>query len=268
MRARTFLIATFLILPIVAIGAANGLANVEAYEVEDKNLVIGRMKITVMPEYDTKEVLVIEEGKFADLTAFPSEVTFALPDKVTRLTDACSLSPGGQHFCQIYDIESGDDGKYVNLMLPYSDFFIDYKYAPFTAKENSKREFTYNINLFYDAKLLEVHVQKPWRAENFEVTLPGTNLKYEPERYEKKGFEYAKYVFKNVKAGDVMKIAVAYYKTDTMPSIDAKYASMIQQEVFARDNGELILGIGILALGLVMVFRLRKRRSPPPGAAQ
>ncbi|MEE8482969.1 MAG: hypothetical protein V3S46_00090, partial [Nitrospinota bacterium] len=184
-----------MVLPLVANGAANG--------AENKNLEIGRMKITVMPEYDTKEVLVIQEGKFADLTAFPSEVTFGLPDKVTRLTDACSLSPGGQHFCQIYDIKTGDNGKYVNLMLPYSDFFIDYKYAPFTAKENSKREFTYDVNPFYDVRTLELHVQKPWRAENFEVTIPGSNLKYESEKYEKKGFEYAKYVFKNVKADNV-----------------------------------------------------------------
>lgn len=261
MRIMAFLSAALFLLPALVLPPP-------AHGAEDEKLEIGRMKITVMPEYDTKEVLVIQEGKFADLTAFPSEVTFGLPDKVTRLTDACSLSPGGQHFCQIYDIRSGDNGKYVNLMLPYSDFFIDYKYAPFTAKENSKREFTYNVNPFYDVKFLEVHVQKPWRAENFEVTLSEPNLEYELETYEKKGFEYVKYVFKDVKAGDAREIAVAYYKSDTKPSIDAKYASMTQQEVFARNNGELMLGIGILALGLVLILRRRKRRSPPPGAAR
>ena len=130
----------------------------------DTGLVVGRMKITIMPEYDKPSILVIQEGKFADRTAFPRKVKFILPRQVTKLTDACSLSPGGQHFCQLFDIEKGEENNLVNIKLPFSDFFIDYQYAPFTIKKNSQRKFDYFVHASYDIKTLEVHVQKPYRS--------------------------------------------------------------------------------------------------------
>lgn len=230
------------------------LHNSPASYAESEKLVIGRMKVTIMPEYESTDVLVIQEGKFANRTAFPTNVRFNLPNEVNKLYDVCSLSPGGQHFCQIYEIRSENNRKFVDVGLPYSDFFIDFKYAPFKVKKNSRREFEYVVENPYDVMTLEVHIQKPYRSEKFSVS-PGNS-----ELYEKRDFEYLKYVFKDVKAGESKKFSVAYFKTDIAPSVDIKYTGVMQQTVFKESRGEYILASGLIILGIVLYMRFRKPR--------
>ncbi|MFQ5430882.1 MAG: hypothetical protein ACE5EN_00075 [Nitrospinota bacterium] len=210
------------------------------------------MKVTIMPEYESQGVLVTQEGKFVDRNSFPGYVQFNLPKEVKALTDACSLSPKGQHFCQIYDIKHDGDKKWVDIGLPYPDFFVDYKYAPFKVKEQSKREFTYSVKSEYNVNTLEVHIQKPYRAEDFSIIPAGLNV------YEKRDFEYAKYVFKNVKAGEIKNFTIAYFKADSQPSVDIKYRGRMQMGVFGDNSGGLLLGAGILLLGVIVYVRRRK----------
>ncbi len=220
---------------------------------KDRKIVVGRMKVTLMPEYDSTAVLVIQEGKFADRTAFPREINFILPKEVLKLTDVCSLSPGGHHFCQLFGIERGKLKNYLNIKLPFSDFFIDYQYAPFTVKQNSQREFTFAVDTKYDINVLEVHVQKPFRVEKFSIS-PSVM-----ETYKKNGFEYYKYNYRNVKAGEAKTVTVSYFKTDARPSVDMKYSAMISPGVFKGNTGEILLAVGVAALGIIWFLRRRKR---------
>jgi hypothetical protein len=221
---------------------------------ESEKLVIGRMKVTIMPEYESTDVLVIQEGKFADRTAFPANVRFNLPNEVNKLYDVCSLSPGGQHFCQIYEIGSEKNMKFVDVGLPFSDFFIDFKYAPFEVKRNSNRAFEYSVENPYDVMTLEVHIQKPYRSENFSVSPANAEL------YEKREFEYLKYVFKDVKAGERKSFSVTYFKKDIAPSVNIKYTGVMQQAVFEENKGEYILIAGLALLGVILYMRFRKPR--------
>ncbi len=220
-----------------------------------ESLVIGRMKVTIMPEYDSQSVLVIQEGKFADKTAFPSEVKFTLPMEVTKLTDVCSLSPGGHHFCQIFEIQKAGKTKFINIKLPFSDFFIDYQYAPFTVKKNSLREFNYAVDTSYAIDTLEIHVQRPMRSAEFKVQ-PAVM-----ETYEKDGFDFYKYKFKNVKAGDIKNITISYFKSDSAPSVDIKYSSMKMPGMFDGKTGETLLAVGVAALGVIWFARRRTKKA-------
>lgn len=219
----------------------------------DKKLVIGRMKVTLMPEYDSDAVLVIQEGKFADRTAFPSPVGFILPKNVVKLTDVCSLSPGGHHFCQLFEIRKGEDKNFLDVKLPYSDFFIDYQYKPFSVKENSERKFSFTVDTNYDILTLELHVQRPFRSDNFKIT-PASD-----ETYEKDDFEVHKSVFKNVKAGDAKTVSISYFKKDARPSVDMKYSSMSSPSMFEGRTGEILLVVGALALIGITYFRRRTK---------
>ena len=213
---------------------------------------VGRMKVTIMPEYDSQSVLVVQEGKFSDRTAFPQHVKFVIPKGVEKLTDACSLSPGGQHFCQLYDITKGEDRNFVKVGLPYSDFFIDYQYSPFKIKENSKRDFSFSVSTFYDIATLEVSIQVPYRVQDFSVIPVPT------EKYMKKDFEYLKYTFTNVNANDEKVFQITYFKEDTRPSVDIKYTSMSTQGFFGKNIGELLLATGIVVLAAVFYLRRKK----------
>ncbi|MBI3599940.1 MAG: hypothetical protein HY097_04785, partial [Nitrospinae bacterium] len=147
------------------------------------DLRIGRMKVSILPEYDSQDVLVVYEGKFSDKNAFPNQVTFTLPKGVTKLTDVCSLSPGGQHFCQLYDITDKGEYNETAVKLPYSDFFIDFQYSPFKVKSGkAERDFEYAVKSLYPIDTLEVSIQEPLRAEDFKISPnPMSNT-------EKKGF--------------------------------------------------------------------------------
>lgn len=218
----------------------------------DKEISIGSMKVSLMPEYDSTSVLVINEGKFFNREAFPREVLFFLPLGVTKLTDVCSLSPGGQHFCQLFDITPGSDKNLLKVKLPYSDFFIDYQYAPFKAKPNAERDFTYTVESDYDIKNLAVVIQRPYRAERFTVDPAGG------KEFEKEGYQNFRYEFKDVKKGERKLFRITYFKADDRPSVDAKYTAMSETHIFRGYSSALILGAGVAGVGALIFFRRRK----------
>src|SRR3990167_8585642 len=204
------------------------------------DLKIGRMKVSIMPEYESPDVLVVYEGKFADKDAFPNQVNFTLPKGVTKLTDVCSLSPGGQHFCQLYNIIDKGEYNETSVKLPYSDFFIDFKYSPFKVKSGKfVRDFEYIIKSIYPVDILEVSIQEPLR---------------------KKDLNYYNYTLKDVKQGQDIKFKIKYIKEDNRPSVDIKFSAMSKQELIERKGGLWLLGAGISAIIAFIVIRRLNRK--------
>ncbi len=217
-----------------------------------KEIAIGSMKVSLMPEYDSTSVLVINEGKFLNREAFPREVLFYLPQGVTKLTDVCSLSPGGQHFCQLFEIKPGDGKNLLNVKLPYSDFFIDFQFAPFKAKPNSERDFTYTIEAAYDIKNLSVVIQQPYRAERFTIDPAGG------KEFEKEGYQNYRYELKDVTKGERKTFRITYFKADDKPSVDAKYTAMSETHIFRGHTSAIILAAGIAGIAALLFIRRRK----------
>ena len=219
------------------------------------DLRIGRMKVSVMPEYESQDVLVVYEGKFADKDAFPNQVLFTLPKGVTKLTDVCSLSPGGQHFCQLYNIIDRGEYNETSVKLPYSDFFIDFKYSPFEIKSGKfVRDFEYIIKFIYPIDTLEVSIQEPLRTKDFELLPKPLN------KVSKKDLIYNDYTLKDVKQGQDIKFKIKYIKEDNRPSVDIKFSAMSKQELIERKKGLWLLGAGIAAIiTFVVILRVRTK---------
>ncbi len=217
------------------------------------DLRIGRMKVSIMPEYDSPDVLVVYEGKFSDKDAFPNQATFTLPKGVTRLTDVCSLSPGGQHFCQLYDITDKGEYNETTVKLPYSDFFIDFQYSPFKVKSGRvERDFEYAVKSLYPIDALEVSIQEPLRAEDFKISpVPTGNT-------EKKGFKYHNYTYKDIKQGQDVKFKINYMKDDVKPSVDIKFSVMSKQGLIEKNKGIWLLAAGIAVLIVFLIIRMRR----------
>ncbi len=219
------------------------------------SLHIGRMKVSIMPEYESPDVLVVYEGKFADKDAFPNQVTFTLPKGVTKLTDVCSLSPGGQHFCQLYNIIDKGGYNETSVKLPYADFFIDFKYSPFNIKSGRFiRDFEYNIKMIYPIDTLEVSIQEPLRSRDF-------GLSPEPmSKVNKKDLNYYNYTFKDIKEKQDVRFKIKYAKDDTMPSVDIKFSAMSKQDLIEKRKGIWLLGIGIvIIIAFVVIRKLRTK---------
>jgi len=221
-------------------------------------LVIGRMKVSIMPEYDSKQVLVIYEGKFRNKNMFPSEAVFILPKGVTKLKDVCSLSPGGQHFCQLYKIDRKAQWSQTRVKLPYSDFFVDFQYAPFQPRARQPRNFDFKLHLIYPVDILEVNIQEPYRAKAFQVK-PVSN-----DTYQKRDFTYYRYSMKHLQKGKDIVFNVSYVKDDDKPSVLMKFSPMAQPELMGTQRGALILVVGVIALLAIVTasfVRSKKRKT-------
>lgn len=195
------------------------------------DLSIGRMRVALWPEYDDAAVLVIYDGRFRDENSFPAETTFILP-KDSVISDACSLSPKGQHFCQLYKQKTVGDVDEVRLKLPYPNFYLSFhvnfpspqsplsKGVRGVVGQEGQKIFNYLINANHNIEKLEVDIQRPLRAEGFKITPQSSNIS------EKKGFEHYGYVFENVPKGKALDFKIEYIKKDRLPSVDIKYSPM------------------------------------------
>src|SRR3989338_7673899 len=89
-------------------GCNKGAENTLGSGAATKDLSIGRMKVSIMPEYDDPSVLAIYDGRFEEVSNYPIKTSFLIP-RGSVISDACSLSHEGQHFCQLYKtINRGD----------------------------------------------------------------------------------------------------------------------------------------------------------------
>lgn len=212
-------------------------------------LVIGRMKVSIWPEYDTEGILVVYEGRFADKDLFPRKVAFIFPSGVDELTDACSLSPGGEHFCQLYKVTQKEDRAETSMQLPYADFFVDFQYYPFARR--AEKELVYPIRSPYPVKILEVNVQPPLRARDI-------SLEPAPHRtIESKGFTQHVYEMRDLPAGDLMTVKLKYFKDDDKPSVEIKYGGGMKKKDSTRATigRALLLLVGVVMLGGIAWLR-------------
>lgn len=179
---------------------------------------IGRMRVAIWPEFDDPGILVIYDGRFVDNGSFPLETTFLIPKGAT-ISDACSLSPKGQHFCQLFTQRNAGDVDEVRLKLPYPNFYLSFRIKPFNV-DTPLRKFTYTVRTSHPVSKLEVDIQKPLRTEEFSIS-PESK-----EKEELKGFEHYRYLFKDMKQGAVFPFDISYKKDDNRPSVSIKYSPM------------------------------------------
>lgn len=225
---------------------------------------IGRMRVAIWPEHDDPGVLVIYDGKFIDEGGFPREETFYLP-KGSVISDACSLSPKGQHFCQLYKQKNVGELDEIRLKLPYPNFYLSFRIAPFRGTD-PLRELEYKINTNHTVKKLIVDIEEPLRSEGFSV-IPGAS-----EIKEDDGLKHYLLSFEAPDKG-VIPIKISYKKSDNRPSVDIKYSPMAMNKggggmpmsyPLGRRSFISVLylmggsGAVVLALMLWLVFRKKK----------
>ncbi|MBE9536415.1 MAG: hypothetical protein IMF07_04480 [Proteobacteria bacterium] len=226
---------------------------------------IGRMRVAIWPEYDDPGVLVIYDGRFVDDGNFPAETSFFLPQGAI-ISDACSLSPKGQHFCQLFKQENIGDMEEIRLKLPYPNFYLSFHIDPFEG-DGSARDLLYKVRTNHRIRKLEIDIQEPLRAEGFVLTPEAHKLE------EAKGFRHYRYYMNKPKKGADIPFKIKYRKDDKRPSVNIKYSPMSMsggEDGMSRspheERGDFVKLLYILAaagLSLVLVllwFVFRKKK--------
>lgn len=249
--AGIFLALSFFLFPVV-----DGLAK--------DDLSIGRMRVSIWPEHDDPGVLVIYDGRFADESQFPTKTSFFIP-KDAVISDVCSLSPEGQHYCQLYEVVKGDEERDMAVMsLPFSNFYLSFHTSALDVT-SEKRDVEYSILANHPIENVEVDIQQPLRSSEFSITPAGG------EQSEKKEFNHFNYELKNIAKGEERSFKISYVKTDTKPSVDIKYGTMAGNRVWGspydrQRNAKTLIyvifgtGIAVAVGGLTWLILLRRRK--------
>ena len=224
---------------------------------------IGRMRVMIWPEYDDSGVLIVYDGRFVEDSLFPAKTDFFIPKGVV-INDVCSLSPGGQHFCQLYEIEEGKTQDIAHLSLPYSNFYLSF-HTPGLDLDKEKREIGYVLKANHQIRSLELDIQQPLRSSEFTVAPSGGEVK------ERKGFNHYQYSLEGIAKGEEAVFNISYLKKDREPSVDIKYASMSGPRVWGSPYETqrnlktiiyLVFGSGLAAAagGIAWIVMLNRKK--------
>jgi hypothetical protein len=191
-----------------------------------QDLSIGRMRVSIWPEYDDPSLLAIYDGRFEDVSSYPIKTSFFVP-KGSVISDACSLSHEGQHFCQLYKTTNRGEYDEVSLILPYPNFYLSF-HTPRFDTQSQKRAFNYQIKSNHPIKTMEIDIQQPLRSTEFRISpAEGAARSQEDESISLvKGFKHVAYTMHDIAASQESLFRLNYIKKDPKPSVDIKYASM------------------------------------------
>lgn len=224
-------------------------------------LTIGRMRVAVWPEYDDPGVLVVYDGRFKDSRAFPTRSRFFLPKGVV-ISDACSLSPEGQHFCQLFELEAKEHWDEIELWLPFANFYLSF-HLPSLSYSDDRRAFTYKVRTNHPVERLELDFQQPLRSTGFSIDPPGGVSST------RNGFTHFLYTFNELSPGEEKVSTLVYQKSDLKPSMDIKFSAMTGDKVFGspydvqRKVGlfvYLLFGSGVVILMSIVGWWFWKRK--------
>jgi len=267
-----------LVFPLVIFnsGCGGNTGNTPGAGSTTKDLSIGRMKVAIMPEYDEPSVLAIYDGKFDEASSYPIKTSFLIP-KGSVISDACSLSHEGQHFCQLYRTVNRGAHDEVSLLLPYPNFYLSF-HTPTLDVKKEKKELVYLFKANHLIKTLEVDIQQPLRSTAFNIIPPGGATVAEKSGTISviKGFNHFTYKLAGVPKDQENAFQISYTKSDPKPSVDIKYTSMqtpptrttpyeAQRNIKAAIY--VVFGAGVLGVLAVAVWFFRSRKKKPGSAS-
>lgn len=253
-------------------GCNKGAENTLGSGVATKDLSIGRMKVSIMPEYDDPSVLAIYDGRFEEVSSYPIKTSFFIP-KGSVISDACSLSHEGQHFCQLYKTINRGDYDEVSLLLPYPNFYLSF-HTPQLDVKVEKKEVDYQIKANHVIKTMEIDIQQPLRSTAFNISPPENASVSQKDGSISviKGFSHSIYKLENIAVNQETTFRINYIKSDPNPSVDIKYTSMKEPQTQKTSYESqrniktmiyVLFGTGIFGIMALVAWYLRSRKKKP-----
>ena len=127
--------------------------------------------VSLWPEYDRPEVLVIYRGVFAEDTPLPIPVEISIPARVGQPTAVAYVDESGQRLNQEYTTRVSGDSLVVMFELNTVGFQLEY-YDALPPDAEGRREYTYAYTADYPVTDLNLDFQVPPTAQGFVLDPP------------------------------------------------------------------------------------------------
>lgn len=127
---------------------------------------LSTLEITLWPEFDKPEVLVIYRGLFAADTALPVPVEIHLPAQVAQPSAVAYVSEDGQRFNQEHTTRVEGESLVVAFELATPSFQLEY-YDTLPVDSAGQRTYEYAYAADYPITALNLEFQEPPTSEGF-----------------------------------------------------------------------------------------------------
>jgi hypothetical protein len=133
------------------------------------------LQISLWPEYDRPEVLVIYRGLFAEDSPLPIPVEISIPAEVGQPTAVAYIGEGGERLNQQYTTRVSGDWLVVAFELSTLGFQLEY-YDALPADAEGQREYSYAYTADYPTTDLNLDFQVPPTAQGFVLEPPADSV--------------------------------------------------------------------------------------------
>jgi len=132
---------------------------------------LSTLEVSLWPEFDRPEVLVIYRGLFEEGTPLPVLVEIRIPARAGQPTAVAYVGEDGQRFNQQYTTRSEGDWLIVSFELGEQGFQLEY-YDPLPVDSTGQRSYTFSYTADYPVTSMILELQQPPSAEDLSLDPP------------------------------------------------------------------------------------------------
>lgn len=226
--------------------------------------VLSDLEISLWPEYDRPEVLVIYRGLFAVDTPLPVPVEISIPARVGQPSAVAYVGEGGQRLNQEHTTRMEGDWLVVAFELNALGFQVEY-YDALPADPAGQRQYTFTYAADYPITDLRLDFQVPPTAGGFALEPPADSVVTESD-----GLVYHLVSAAGLAQGEERSWAFSYQKDNeelTAPALvqPESPAPVASPAAGGTDNSTvlifLVAFVALLAVGAA-AFWLGRRTQP------
>jgi hypothetical protein len=132
---------------------------------------LATLQISLWPEFDRPELLVIYRGLLAEETALPAMIEVSIPSDIAAPSAVAYVDEADQRLNLAYTSRVEGDARIVSFELPALGFQLEY-YDTLPIEATGRRTYTFDYRADYDVAELGIEFQVPPTAQNFVLEPP------------------------------------------------------------------------------------------------
>ncbi|NOZ03497.1 MAG: zinc ribbon domain-containing protein [FCB group bacterium] len=232
------------------------------------------ISVVIYPEYYYNGVMVEYSGEI-DTTSLPLAVGFMVPAETDSVFSVHEKAGQGTRVVSEKVVKKGNESwVYLNIKEPSFRTFIFY--VPFDP-QNKQREFDYTVKFDKDLTDFHIAVQKPLKAENFELFPAGAE-----SFKDQHGLEFFRFHIENLPVNQTKTVQVKYENPSGVTTIQVLQTMLSSSGKGSSESAALADGtpiryrlplwqplavLAIIAVIIGVIYRRYQGREPEPDAA-
>jgi hypothetical protein len=225
---------------------------------------LSSLDISLWPEFDRPEMLVIYRGAFAPDTPLPVPVEIRIPASVGQPTAVAYVGEGDQRLNQQYTTRQEGDSLVIAFQLATLGFQVEY-YDTLPIDSEGRREYDFSYTADYPVESLILGFQEPPTAQAYTLEPPADSVAVAAD-----GLTYHSVEAGPVAQGETKSWLLSYEKADSALTINSlaqeqPTASAAPPAATGNDNSTvlifLVAFVAVVAVG-ASAFWLGRRTQP------